>query len=67
VPKIGLAASARLEGIGRVGGMPPTPASAGGTSQIMSNAQPAVKRAMIFWGVAVVVLFIFHVGGASLE
>jgi hypothetical protein len=32
----------------------------------MGNAAPAVKRAMWFWIGAVVVLAIFHVGGASL-
>ena len=64
--QIGIAASARIEGTTRVGGIPPTPGSPGGTAQIMDGLHPAAKRAVIFWGVAVFVLFIFHVGGARL-
>lgn len=53
----GIAGSGKIEGTARTGGAP-------GTAGIMGDAQPAVKRAMIFWGAAVVILFVFHVGGA---
>lgn len=65
--RIGIYGSARIEGIGRVGGN--ITASGGvdaGGAAVMGNASPAVKRAMWFWIGAVVVLAIFHVGGASL-
>jgi hypothetical protein len=57
--EIGIAGSASTEGATRTHGVP-------GTAGIMTNAQPAVKRAMYLWFGAVAILFIFHVGGAKL-
>lgn len=64
--QIGIAGSAKIEGVGRVGGGVTASGGVDGSSQIMGNASPAVKRAMWIWIGAVVILAIFHVGGASL-
>jgi hypothetical protein len=50
----GIAGSAKLEGTARVPGL-----------GRMSNASPAVKRAMLIWVGAFAVLFVFHIGGAN--
>jgi hypothetical protein len=57
--QVGIAGSAATEGVRPTGGAP-------GTAGIMTNAAPGAKRALIFWGAAVALLFIFHVGGAKL-
>jgi hypothetical protein len=64
--QIGVGASARIEGTTPVGGIPPTPGSPGGTAAIMPQSNPSVNRAIIVWGIALGVLFLFHVGGAHL-
>ena len=45
--------SARMQGVGSVPGLSNS-----------SNTNPAVRAAVYIWVAAVVVLFIFHVGGA---
>lgn len=55
-----LAGRASIEGTARTGGY---------DKAIMNgsqNSHPAVKRAIIFWFIAVGALFVFHVGGAEL-
>lgn len=56
---IGIAASANTEGTTRTHGVP-------GTAGIVSGASTPVNRALIIWGIAVGLLFLFHVGGAKL-
>ncbi len=55
----GIAGSAKISGTVNTAGP--------GHNMNQSTAHPAVKRAILFWGIAVVTLFIFHVGGASFE
>jgi len=63
--QLGIGAAPRIEGTTIVAGTPPTPgASTPGGASIMNMATPAVNRALIFWSAAVVVLFLFHVGGS---
>lgn len=54
---VGIAGSAQIEGASRTGGPP-------GAAGIMQP--PHIQRTMIFWGIAVGILFVFHIGGAKL-
>lgn len=55
--RVGIAGSAKVEGATRTHGVP-------GTAGIMRNSP--ISRPVLIWGIALGVLFFFHVGGAKL-
>ena len=65
--QVGLFGSPKIEGVGRTSGMNPAPGRSGSPAIMNVQQTPAVKRAAILWGLALAVLVLFHVGGASLD